>query len=261
MKYTLLVIFILLLLVSSCKNKIEKKYYNDGKIKSIVELRDNVRDGVMYQYYPNGPLKSKGKWKQGKEHGTVETYYPNGNLETISNWINGEEHGISKRFTREGKIYTIGKFIQNKKKELLIYSERGNVIERQLFDNLGRLIYSAEFDSSGQKEFDALYPIIESYDTVKLGDIYSVKVSFGLPLAGELKVFVGRQGPKLQLVDTLAVLENENQVFTYSLKPDKPGENSISFLFRYESLPSDTLNVDGTVTKHTFYVKNNSREI
>ena len=255
MKYRLLLLLFSLHFIS-CDSRVKKEYYDNGKLKSIVEVRRNARNGTMCEYFPDGSIKSKSEWKNGVKHGKSETFYSNGNIEILSYWVDGKENGISKRFTRNGVLYSTGRFFEDRKGEVTIFYENGKVNEWQLFDGRNHLIYLAKYDSIGNKEYGTLFPIFDSdSDTITLGEEYEIRVGFGLPLRGKLRVLVGVVNTKLQLSDTLAVLESKDNYFEYALRPKETGKNSISFAFEYEPLATDTLNADGIIATHTFFVR------
>lgn len=255
MKYRLLLLLLLLHFIS-CNNKVKKEYYDNGKLKSTVEVRRDARNGTIYEYFSDGSIKSKSEWKNGVKHGKSETFYSNGNIEVLSYWVEGKESGISKRFTPDGVLYSIGRFVEDRKEEVTILYENGKVNEWQLFDGKDHLIYLAKYDSIGNKEYGSLFPIFDTdSDTISLGESYEIGVGFGLSLRGKLRVLVGVLNAQLQLSDTLTVLESKNNYFRYTLRPKKSGKNSISFVFEHEPLATDTLNADGIIATHTFYVR------
>src|SRR5690606_14788818 len=133
MKYRLLLLLFSLHFIS-CDSRVKKEYYDNGKLKSIVEVRRNARNGTMCEYFPDGSIKSKSEWKNGVKHGKSETFYSNGNIEILSYWVDGKENGISKRFTRNGVLYSTGRFVEDRKGEVTIFYENGKVNEWQLFD-------------------------------------------------------------------------------------------------------------------------------
>lgn len=252
LKYSLLLIIVFLY---SCNDRKEVSYYPNGNIKYEAEVHDGKRNGVLQSFYENGKLKSKENWKDGFVHGKVENYYEDGKLESISNWVMGQQEGVTKKYFVSGKLKTQSSYDMSQKLETVIYYENGNVDERQIYMRHKLPVYIVDFDSLGNKVGEILPPIFEAEsDTIRLGETYSVMITFGLPLRGKILVYTGKYSSKTGLSDTTAVLESNDYVFKYSIKADKSGSIIIPFFFGHSPEKGDTLSVDGQLTKHAFYV-------
>ena len=63
-------------------------YYQNGKIKEIVNFKNNVEDGVFKEFYENGNIKAEGNYTplqlgvetEGVEQGELKEYDENGEL-------------------------------------------------------------------------------------------------------------------------------------------------------------------------------------
>lgn len=164
---------------------------------------------------------------------------------------------------KNGELYSVGKYKNNVKKEIVIYQNGAIPIEKQLFNDRGRLIYIAHYDSLGQKEYAMLPPIFESTsDTINLGETYYVTISFGVQVSGKLMAFTGNVNSKLELTDTTDIIERSiDGKLRYSIRPQKPGEIIIPFYFSHIPASNDSININGMLTKHILYVKDSTNRI
>jgi len=78
-------------------------YYNNGKIESIVRLRDNVRDGDASFYWENGHPKEEITYVNGRVEGLVRRYNENGVLREMFSIENGKREGPTSLFDSTGK--------------------------------------------------------------------------------------------------------------------------------------------------------------
>lgn len=258
MKGASILALITILLIISCKRK-EIDYYPNGNVKMIAEVKKGKRDGVLKEFYPNGSIKSEGEWKDGVVNGKIYHYRIDSTIESVSNWLDGKLDGTTKHFYADGAIKSVSLYVQNVKIQTTIHYPNGTPKEYQLFNGHQHPVYIAAFDSLGDKTDEALLPIFESErDTIELGETYRVKISFGLPLPGRLKVYTGLYSSKTGLSDTTEISNEKGYVFDYSYTPEKSGVITVPFFFGYTPAPGDTLNVDGQLTKHTFFVIDNS---
>ena len=80
-KILLLIIVLVFTFASLCFARVEKQYYPNGKIKTV--LRYNKADqlnGPYKIYWPNGKLKEQGKYKNGALSGPIKRYKLTGAL-------------------------------------------------------------------------------------------------------------------------------------------------------------------------------------
>ena len=78
-------------------------YHNNGKIESIVRLRDNVRDGDASFYWENGNLKEELTYVNGRVDGLVRRYNQEGVLQEMFSIENGKREGPTSLFDSTGK--------------------------------------------------------------------------------------------------------------------------------------------------------------
>ena len=65
-------------------------YYDNGNLKSVVHLRDNVRDGDASFYWEDGNLKEVLSYVNGRVEGLVRRYNKNGILREMFTIENGK---------------------------------------------------------------------------------------------------------------------------------------------------------------------------
>jgi TonB family protein len=102
-------------------------YHNNGKIESIIHLRDNVRDGDASFYWENGNPKLKLTYVNGRVEGLVRKYYQNGALSEMFTIESGKREGPTSLFD------STGKYIED------IYYEEGIlVVDKIVLDSGGK---------------------------------------------------------------------------------------------------------------------------
>jgi TonB family protein len=78
-------------------------YHNNGKIESIVHLRDEVRDGDAIFYWENGNPKEELTYVNGRVEGLVRKYNQDGVLREMFSIENGKREGPTSLFDSTGK--------------------------------------------------------------------------------------------------------------------------------------------------------------
>ena len=68
-------------------------YYNNGNLKSVVHLRDDVRDGEAIFYWEDGNLKEILNYSNGRVEGLVRVYNENGVLKEMFTIEGGKREG------------------------------------------------------------------------------------------------------------------------------------------------------------------------
>ena len=74
---------------------IKTTYYENGQLKSTVQLNENgERNGTWESYYKTGQLKNKGEYKNGEQEGVWEEYYKDGEQKSKEEYKNGMQEGV-----------------------------------------------------------------------------------------------------------------------------------------------------------------------
>lgn len=198
------------LVVFSC-NQYEKKYeyFDDGKPKKVVELKNNVKDGVEIEYFRNSQVFKSTSWENGKKNGPFRQFFPNGNLGVLINYSNDLRVG-----------------------EMKLFYETGEIFEIQYYDKSGRLIDVKEFDKMGHRTKE-LFPLVWiENDTLQIGDTVNVILSVGnisdfeLVKGTALRVsdFDSING-KYIAKDTLDIIQSSVNYYNFKFRASKKGGN------------------------------------
>ncbi|NWF50945.1 MAG: TonB family protein [Ignavibacteriaceae bacterium] len=78
-------------------------YYNNGKMESIIHLRDKVRDGDAKLFWENGNIKEELTYSNGRVEGLVRRYNQDGVLQEMFAIENGKREGPTSLFDSAGK--------------------------------------------------------------------------------------------------------------------------------------------------------------
>ena len=110
---------ILFLSAVSCSREVEKEYYPNGQLKSVLNYKKGQLEGIALYYYDNGTLKERVNYRRGKRERTGTTYYESGNLKEEITYENGVEVNV-KLFGEDGALisesaYKDGKLVEEKK--------------------------------------------------------------------------------------------------------------------------------------------------
>ena len=136
-------------------------YYNNGNLKSVVHLRDNVRDGEAIFYWENGKLKENLSYSNGRIEGLVRRYNENGVLREMFTIENGKREGPTSLFD------SVGTYIND------IYYEEGILVVDKIVLDTGEprnekenndvVIYKPPTDQKKKKQSkdNPLPPVIE----------------------------------------------------------------------------------------------------
>jgi len=90
-------------LAVSCSRKVEKEYYPNGKLKSVLNYKKGQLEGIALYYHENGNLKERVNYRKGKRERTGTTYYESGKLKEEITYEDGEPV-LVKAFDENGKL-------------------------------------------------------------------------------------------------------------------------------------------------------------
>lgn len=82
--------FMDLFIIYHFQNNMNNIFYENGNIKSSMEMDGIIADGSFIEYFENGIIKTKGRYKKGVKEGTWKTYKSNGEQESKIPYKNGE---------------------------------------------------------------------------------------------------------------------------------------------------------------------------
>jgi antitoxin component YwqK of YwqJK toxin-antitoxin module len=151
--------------------EINRKYHNNGRPKSSVNIINGVMEGYYREYndsgiivlsklyeknkviaeggiidgnglqqgawtyfYPNGKVKSKGSFKNGKRDGKWTFYYPSQKVEQTGSYKNNLPDNNWKWYYESGQLLREENYIKGKEDgESLEYDENGTLISKGLY--------------------------------------------------------------------------------------------------------------------------------
>lgn len=87
-------------------DSIVRVFYDSGQVKSITELKNEIRHGGHTEYFENGQVKLETYYVSGRKDGEEHAYYPDGTTRHIRNYKMGRERGKQQIYDKEGKLTT-----------------------------------------------------------------------------------------------------------------------------------------------------------
>ena len=130
----LLLLFIVPILAFS-QQETKRKYYESGKILSIINYTDGVREGYCKYFYDYGAwaIMSESNYKNGKLIGAFKSYYKNSQIEKQGQYQYTESDIYSRQVGTWKYYYDNGKLqresiIKNGVEELKFYNKDGKEI-------------------------------------------------------------------------------------------------------------------------------------
>ncbi|MGE5860749.1 MAG: TonB family protein [Ignavibacteria bacterium] len=106
MKYLIYLLALILVNNTYSQEKTDTSYSHDGKIKSIVNLKNNIREGETKLFFEDGTVKEEINYINGKVNGLVKVYNPNGKLSETVNVQEGKREGPTSLFDSAGVYLT-----------------------------------------------------------------------------------------------------------------------------------------------------------
>lgn len=172
---------IILVLISivffSCSNKKEIAYFENGKLKYEVNLRNGLREGEFISYCENGEIELKANYLNGKLNGSSIKYFSNGEIKEIANYLNGKLDGSSIKYFSNGKIKEIANYDKGEIiSDIVKFDLYGNIkkIEKYKDSKLYGLKY---FDSKGNLTFSTPFLYLTSdKDTITVDEIFQTQI-------------------------------------------------------------------------------------
>ena len=113
------VTLILVVCAAGCSREVEKEYYPNGQLKSVLNYKKGQLEGIALYYHENGTLRERVNYRRGKRERTGTTYYESGKLKEQITYENGVKVDV-KLFGEDGtliseSVYRDGKLVEEKK--------------------------------------------------------------------------------------------------------------------------------------------------
>ena len=87
--------------------------FPSGKLKSIVNYKDNKKVGTSHSYYETGEKQYEIPYVNGKKHGVVKWFYKSGKLYRATSYKKGLKQGAQKKYWESGKIKSQMDYVDN----------------------------------------------------------------------------------------------------------------------------------------------------
>jgi antitoxin component YwqK of YwqJK toxin-antitoxin module len=127
----------------------KKEFFENGKVKRIVNYKNGLTDGYHKQFNIDGQLIVDIEFKEGKNHGAWTYYFDDGKVANIQNWNKGIKNGEFKTIDNKGLILKQASYKKGipEGKHIEYYEDgnpkhvtqylKGEIIEEYSFDNYG----------------------------------------------------------------------------------------------------------------------------
>ena len=89
----ILISFLMLTIEVNAQPDSVVSYFSNGKIESIIHVRDNFRDGDAKFFWDNGNIKEELSYVNGRVEGLVRRYFQDGVLREMFSIENGKREG------------------------------------------------------------------------------------------------------------------------------------------------------------------------
>lgn len=219
------IVFVALFLIGfACSSeKVEREYYESGKLKIEWEIADGSKNGVYKEYYQSGRLKKIQHWNNGQLHGKATDYDPDGTIAQIFYYDRGQ---------REGKAE--------------IFYSTGEKLENQYYKD-GKMIDYERFEKNGKRSKEMLGLAYFQKDSVLLGSDLRVQfrlgnVSDSVYQKGRL-IITSKFDQNGNPTDTIDLIESHNNSYNYIFEAKYVGLNHLKGCLQY-IIPLDTVDAD-----------------
>jgi len=134
MKKLLLILFIIPI-IGFGQSETKREYYSSGKLLSIIDYTDGVRNGSCKYFWDYGAwaIMSESNYKNGKLIGPSKSYYKNGRLESHGTYkytesgVYSRKDGVWKYYYDNGQLQRES-IIKDGVEELKFYDRDGEIL-------------------------------------------------------------------------------------------------------------------------------------
>jgi len=109
--------------------EVQVKKYDNGKVKSKVNIKNGKRNGLAKGFYKDGALKYETHFKNDKREGLSKAYFKTGKIKSEQNFKGGLLNGISKKYHKNGKLKSEFTFKDDFPLSGTAYSKNGEEIK------------------------------------------------------------------------------------------------------------------------------------
>jgi antitoxin component YwqK of YwqJK toxin-antitoxin module len=219
--------FVIVLTIFSCSNEYERKYYNNGNLKTVVKLKDYMWDGEFKEFYQTGELYALSYYSQGKLHGKETLFDKSGNVTQVHFFNKGKKIGRWEFYSSENKLEAY-----------------------QYFNDEGLEYDYKRFDENGKQDRDirskrAIF--LFANDTLIKGEDYVANIRLGNRYFNNFEVYLGDlNDDSIFYTKPLDKAPGDNYTALLNISSDtfKIGTNLIQGkILEYDTLKKDTFDV------------------
>ncbi len=147
--------------------RVVREYFDNGRIKSEIEAKGNLRHGITKNYSKNGKLLSEIHYVNNKKEGPSVNYYSSGKVHTKLMYKDGLKDGESIWYYESGKVFRINPFKNGKLDGIQkFYFENGNI--------MAEVPYSNGQPGLGLKEYSESGTLLKNYPTIQFEEINQI---------------------------------------------------------------------------------------
>ena len=132
-----IIIILLFPLLCIGQSETKREYYSSGKLLSIINYEDGVRNGFCKYFWDYGAwaIMSEVNYKNGKLIGLFKSYYKNGQLESHGTYkytesaVYSRKDGVWKYYYDNGQLQS-ERYYKEGVEELKFYDKDGNLLPK-----------------------------------------------------------------------------------------------------------------------------------
>jgi hypothetical protein len=83
---------------------VSRNYFENGKLRNEVPVKDGKRNGEAREYYENGQLAASIVYESDQKSGLSRWYYQDGILFQEVSFVANQKHGIEKKYYNTGEL-------------------------------------------------------------------------------------------------------------------------------------------------------------
>lgn len=256
----ILILLSAIIIITSCTD-VQIEYYPDGVVRSEIEGKEGIRNGVAKWYHPNGMLEMKVNFINDKEEGEVTSYYSNGKLNVKASYLHGLQDGVyleffdngvlkSEQNFKLGKLDGLNKFYhQNGALSLIAYVEEDTTKYFDKYDSLGNWL----------DEYRSINITVN--DTILLGENITIDIELKGPEITEkdsvLFIFSIYKYENLEIIKDTTINITPSNLLHFSYIAKENGYFGYTGLFVTNR--TNQRRKEHQIPKGSFYVVNNEK--
>lgn len=240
--------------------KEEKKFYENGTIKSVGTYLKGEKHSEFKYYTEKGNLDAILNWKHGKLDGKGIYYYDfeKNQIETIMHWSNGIKNGSYTEYFPDGNIKKQGEYRNGLFYGKYFFYENGR-IKKTTIEKADTIYSYINYNEDEPEEWFPKYQseaflITMPKDTIYDGNNFKCKISISHQFADSVRLFI--ESSDLSKLVLKWPFDNTTS-YLYSSKNYKKGLNTLITKFEFYKYDQERKKFRCIITdcKINFYVQ------